>query len=452
MARLNRRDFMRMGCCGMAVGFGANFSRFGVVNAFAQGQTDYKALVCVFLFGGNDGNNLIVPFDNAGYASYQKIRGSIALNKNALLPIQPASAPVPYGFHPRFKEMQGLFNQGNLAVLANLGTLVAPVTRQQVQDGSAVVPDNLLSHSDQQAQWQTAQVTGFSEMGWGGRIAGKVQALNASALYPSVVSLDGINVFCDGDNTRTAIVSPGNLSGLDNFDSNNSIDNARFAAMQQMLGFDSGLSLVQAANGTMQNAFTDTKVLSDALAAAAKLQTAFPASYVGQQLQQVAQIIQVRQALGLNRQIFFVDIGGFDTHSDQIAAQDSLFGDLSPALSAFYQATGELGVAQQVTTFTLSDFARTMQPNSNNGTDHAWGSHHIVMGGAVKGNEMYGKFPTLALSGPDDATDEGRWIPTTSIDQYGATLASWFGVSDADLPSIFPNLPNFSPSKLGFLG
>jgi uncharacterized protein (DUF1501 family) len=219
-----------------------------------------------------------------------------------------------------------------------------------------------------------------------------------------------------------------------------------------LLTFDTGISLIQSASAATTSALQQGRVLADALTSGSALATAFPDTDIARQLKQVAQIIQVRGALGLQRQIFFVSLGGFDTHSDQLAQQDRLYQQLSQALGAFYQATVEIGVGPQVTTFTLSDFGRTFLPDSNAGTDHAWGSHHLIVGGAVRGGDLYGTFPTLAPGGPDDIGDEGRWIPTTSLDQYGATLATWFGVQSADLPSVFPNIGNFTNQTLTMLG
>jgi uncharacterized protein (DUF1501 family) len=222
--------------------------------------------------------------------------------------------------------------------------------------------------------------------------------------------------------------------------------------LQQLLTFDTGVSMIQSASSITSAAVADSQTLSGALASAGNLATVFPTSDLGSQLRQVAQILKVRSALGLNRQIFFCSIGGFDTHTSQIPAQALLFSQLSPAMNAFYNATVELGLAQQVTTFTMSDFSRTFQPASGSGTDHAWGSVQMIMGGAVVGGDIYGTLPTFALGGPDDSGSNGRWIPTTSIDQYGATLASWFGVQGTDLPAVFPNLSNFTSPTLSLLG
>jgi len=357
-----------------------------------------------------------------------------------------------YGLHPNMPEMQSLFNnQQTLAVLANVGTLVQPTTQQQYQQ-SQNLPDNLYSHSDQQDQWQSAQLMGTPSAGWAGKVADKVQsAYNSAAQFPPVLSVSGSTVFSTGDVTRPFTMNPGQTPGLQGFDQS-AASQARFLATQQLLTFDNGLSLVQSANSVTSQAVQYSVVLADALKNVAPLQTVFPNSYLGQQLQQVAQVIATRSALGMGRQIFFCSYGGFDTHSDQLPQQIDLLSKLSQAMSAFYQATQELGVTNQVTTFTLSEFARTLQPGSNGGTDHAWGSHQIIMGGAVKGNNVYGTFPTLALGGPDDAGNNGRWIPTTALDQYAATLATWFGVQATDLPTVFPNLANFQTSNLGFMG
>ena len=446
----SRRDFLKRTCCTAAAGFAAaSFNRFGLVNALAQGTQDYKALVCVFLFGGNDSNNMVVPFSSSGYASYQSIRSVLALPQNSLLPIAPPSAGS-FGFHPKFTELQALFNQKHLAVMANVGTLVRPTTRAQFQQGGAPLPRNLFSHEDQQAQMQTATLDSTNgQTGWAGRTADKIQSIYGST-FPTIISLAGSNIFCEGLTAR-AIQSSGDPTRLLSGFGSSAESQSRMSALQSLLTFDTGVSLIQSASSTTTNALQDSKALADALAAKPALATVFPSSGLANQLKQVAQIISVRAALGLQRQIFFVSLGGFDTHSDELNAHNSLYTQLSQAMNAFYQATVEIGAAPQVTSFTLSDFSRTYAPDSTSGTDHAWGGHHLLMGGAVKGGDFYGKFPTLALAGPDDATDEGRWIPTTSLDQYAGTLANWFGVPTADLPTIFPNLPNFQNQLLSFV-
>lgn len=450
MLRLSRRGFLRTTCCTAAAGVAAvSFNRLGLISAMAQGTQDYKALVCVFMFGGNDANNLIVPLGSSDYANYAQIRANLALAKGQLLAVTPKSLTESYGFHPQLKEVQALFNSGQLALLANTGTLVQPTTRDQYLQGQTNLPMNLYSHADQQQQMQTAALNVFGDVGWGGRLADKIQSIYGGN-FPIVISLAGSNVFAEGLVVRPIESSGDPTAPLSGFYGSDE-DNARLAALQTLLTFDTGLSLIQASSTTSTNAIQDSKALAAALAQGTKLKTPFPQSYLGGQLQQVAQIIQVRAALGLPRQIFFVSTNGFDTHSDQLNQQNGLYQDLSQSMNALYQATVEMGVAPQVTSFTLSDFGRTFLPDSTAGTDHAWGSHHMIAGGAVAGGDFYGTFPTQELGGPDDATSEGRWIPTTSLDQYGATLAQWFGVQPADLPSIFPNLPNFSAPTLNFM-
>jgi uncharacterized protein (DUF1501 family) len=445
-----RRDLLRLACCSAAgASLVGGLSKFGLMSAMAQGGSGYKALVCIFMFGGNDANNMIVPTDNR-YAQYLTARSVLALPQSQLLPLQSNGQSI-YGIHPNMPEMQGYFNsQKALAIVANVGTLVQPTTQQQYQQ-SLNLPENLFSHSDQQNQWQSAQLNGVPNTGWAGKVADAVQTFNAGAQFPPILSISGNAVFCTGNTTQPFTMNPGQTPGLQGFDSSAAAQ-ARYTATQQLLTFDSGLSLVQAANSVTGQAVQFASVLSQALQSLQPLQTVFPKNGLAQQLQQVAQVIAARGALGVQRQIFFCSYGGFDTHGDQLPQQVQLLTDISQSLGAFYQATQELGVTNDVTTFTLSEFSRTFEPGSNGGSDHAWGSHHLVLGGAVQGGTLYGTFPTPVLGGPNDADQNGRWIPTTSLDQYAATLATWFGVSASSLPSIFPNLVNFPSGTLGFLG
>lgn len=442
---LPRRSFIKYASLA-AAGSLAGLKPFGALNALADTTDDYKALVCVFLYGGNDANNMIVPFDTKGYANYASLRGPLALAQNSLL----ALTPMPnYGLHPNLPAVQQLFNSGNAALVANVGTLLQPLTQAQYVAGKSV-PSSLFSHSDQQVEWQNGVADTNTRTGWAGRMADMLNAsYNNGANFPMVTSMAGDSVFCDGTSTAPISVSPGNL-GVSTC-SEGAQCSARQSAAQALLTLNSGISLVSADQQIATNAYKYPAVLEAAINSVGALKTTFVNDGLGRSLKQIAQIIQARKALGVRRQIFFAVLGGFDTHSNQLSQQAPLLTQLSNGIASFYQATQEMGIADSVTTFTMSDFSRTLQPNSNSGSDHAWGSHHIVVGGAVKGGKMYGIYPTLALGGPDDSGSNGRWIPTTASAQYAATLAQWFGVPTNQLASVLPNIGNFSSANLGFV-
>jgi len=449
----SRREFLRDAIKTVsAAGVLGTMAKFGEMNAFAAGP-GYQALVCIFMTGGNDGHNTVIPINTAqqSYGLYQAGRGGMGLAQNSLLPIHNGSDV--YGLHPSLVELQGLNNAGHAAILANVGMLVKPIDRTAFNtNNSAIIPNALFSHSDQQSQWQTSIPTGLGNSGWGGRIADLMQPQNAGATFPSATSMSGATLFLAGQQTFAANVPGGSATLL------NTVNSARAGGLQQLLTFDNGLQLVQQANDTLNRGVNYANALSGALASST-LATQFPLTgadgspnLLAMQLQTVARIIKVRSALGLSRQIFYCNIDGFDTHGGQLNIQASLLQQLSQAILAFYQATQELGVDQNVTTFTASEFGRTLTPNGSGGTDHAWGNHHFVIGSGVQGGKFFGQYPLLSLGGSYDATGRGSLIPTTSVDQYGATMARWFGVGAANMPAIFPNLGNFQTSNLGILG
>lgn len=447
---IRRRSLFRLGLGSLGLlGAGGRLARLGLLQAqVATPAADYKALVCVFLAGGNDSNNMVIPLRTARqtYADYQKVRGSaMGISQASLLPVVAGNGDA-YGMHPALTSLQALYQNNRLAVVANVGTLLQPMTRDQYSPGIATLPKNLFSHLDQQMQWQTSP-GGLT--GWGGRTADWVRGMNSASSFPTGVSLAGSSAFLAGQITPSATLATGGL-GLAGSDGSPAAL-ARDHAFQQILGFNSGLSLVQTLNQTTVDGMQAGKILTDALKGGS-LQTVFPNTGLGLQLQQVAQILKVRTSLGMSRQIFFVSQGGYDTHTNQLVQQGGLYSELAGALAAFDQATLELGLDGQVVTFTESEFGRTFQPSSGGGSDHAWGGHQIVMGSPLKSSDIHGVFPQLAIGGPDDISQRGVWLPTTALDQYAATLASWFGVPDAALPSVFPNLPHFNTPKLGFLG
>jgi uncharacterized protein (DUF1501 family) len=452
----------RSGCGALSVAaLASGVDRFGLVQAFAQGDS-YRALVCIFLGGGNDGNNLVVPLDAAGYGAYYSARSAagLAIAQASLLPIVPKSIGTDFGLHPSLAAIHPLFADGRLAIVSNVGPLIQPLSKQDYMQG-APRPYQLFSHSDQIAQWQTSISTSVSPTGWGGRVADTFGV--SSSGYPLITALAG-GVFARGQFTSPLTVASAptalNQQLLVNGFGTAADERVRLNAMNYLRTIDRDSPLVAAASNLTQQAVD----LGTAFNVDPVLSTVFPATTLGNQLRQVAKLIKFNLGSGvpaLARQIFFCSLGGFDTHQGQVNTQATLLTQVSQAMKAFYDATVELQVESQVVTFTLSDFGRTLRPAGSAGTvgsDHAWGSHHLVMGGSVVGGDFYGVpgpngtvFPTLQLSGPDDTDNRGRWIPTAAVDQYAATLARWFGVDETNINTVFPQLRNFSLRDLGFL-
>ena len=471
---LSRRDFVRQGACASLglTGLVSMLTQLRVISGAMADDTSaddsgYKALVCVFLAGGNDCNSTIVPVSTADYDQYAGIRGNLALPKDDLLPLSPKSYSdgVDYGLHPNLTGLKSLFDQEKVAILANVGTLVAPTTREQYLAGSVEVPAQLFSHSDQSVQWQSSVSDQPFTTGWGGRVADLLQTLNQNAEVSMSISLGGTNSFQVGtDTTQYAVDTDGSISfqgyGTNyanalNEDGTYKNTNAgrRLKAFLDIMNLEPANLMQRAFAGKVNRAYENDRLLTAALADV-NITTPFPDSNAADQLKMVAQLIAAHDKLSQQRQIFFVEVRGYDTHADQVAAHGDLMTELGEALKAFYDATVEIGEENHVTTFTSSDFGRTYTPNGGAetaGADHAWGSHAFIMGGCVQGGDVYGKFPELVIDGPDDVNgDRGRWIPSTSVDEYSATLAKWFGVADGDMDTVFPNLHRFDNRDLGF--
>lgn len=440
----------------------------------AVGQTslsDYKALVCIFMSGGNDSNNLIIPV-GADYASYSSVRQNLALPEAGVLPITPLNSDGhTYGIHPKMTKVQTLFGEGKAAFLFNVGPLSYPMTRAQYSSGSVPKPPQLFSHSDQVTHWQTSLPDQPPRTGWGGRVAdllhplqyelsGGIPTSNASKIA-LCTSLAGSNTFETGNTFAQYAVSTSGAITL-----SSGLSTAHKQRMKNILALpDNNLQITAFADVT-ESALATGDLLNASIAATSATGywlVPFPNTSLGNQLKMVARLIQARSPLNMKRQIFFTSVGGYDTHTSQVGntaaptdptvgSHANLLNEISEAVFAFQRAMEQLAIGDKVTSFTMSDFGRTFKTNGQ-GSDHAWGSHHFVVGGAVKGNRTYGTFPVLSVTGPDavPTSNEGRWIPKTSVDEYSATLAKWFGVSQSNLGVVFPNLGRFASPDMGFM-
>lgn len=444
-----RRHFLklsaRLATLGLTgLGFGPSRSWFVSEAEAAAVLTDYKALVCVFLFGGNDGNNMVIPVDTAQFTAYTSLRAGVALTPGRLLPAIADGADNQYALNNNLGELNAGFGGGKLAIVLNTGSLERPLTRAEYQSG-LLAPSNLFSHSDQSLQAQTASSQNLTTGGWGGRLLdvfGVSDPLGA-------VSVSSAAMFLQSGGGAPNVIPPGANLGLSGMSiSPTSAADARKAAVAAMLAMDGGNPLRTAANDSFADGLQLAQVLQGT---STTINTVFPGNSLGTQLREVAKLIKMRSQIGPGRQVFFCSMGGYDTHTSQDGNHSNLLRELSSAMGAFYLATEEIGMVNNVTAFTQSDFGRTFQPNGT-GTDHAWGNQQFVLGGAVRGG-IYGRQPVLALGGPDDSGNRGAWIPTISTSQFGATLGKWFGATPGELAATFPTLANFrGVTDVGFMG
>ena len=452
----SRRAFLQrasaLSIAGTATPWVLNLAAMG--EAAAATATDYKALVCIFLYGGNDYANTLIPYDTANYAAYQAMRPTLAyaqsaLTATALTPSVALPSGRQYALAPELAPLLPMFAANKLGVMLNVGTLVGPTTKLQYTNATAPLPPKLFSHNDQQSVWQSSAPEGAAS-GWGGRMGDLYAAGNGNATF-TCVNVSGNAVFLSG---KTAVqyqvtsTGPVALTGVQSalFGSN-----ACSTALKSLVTASRTDVFESEYNRVMARSLDAGSQLTTALAAAPSINTVFPAgNALADQLKLVARMISNADAIGAKRQVFFVSIGGFDNHDGLATIHPGLLTTVADAMSAFYKATVELGVANQVTAFTASDFGRTA--TGNDGSDHGWGSMHFMLGGAVNGGRFYGTAPAVANNGPDDV-GQGRLLPSTSVDQYAATLGAWFGISNLDLLTVLPNLVNWNVSQrnLGFV-
>ena len=451
---MNRRNFIKslLGSSVSISSASASLASISLMNsALAQTSNrfdDYKALVCIFLHGGNDSFNMLIPSDTINYQRYQDVRQNLAIAKDDLINISPSSA-TPYNLAmPNFMApMQQLFNQGNLAFLANTGPLLNPVTKSQAQQNSQLLPPQLFSHNDQQKHWQTAWPEQASLTGWAGRMADLI--MDTANPLSMNLSVDGTNILQTGVNSLPYSLDANGVETFSALDPNQNWNNDRVNVFKRLMSAEQHI-LGQAHNAIYNRAQSNIDIVANAINSVEEPSITYPENHLANQLKMVATLASSQQLLSQPRQVFFVSMGGFDTHDNQTTDQPILLKNLSDALFAFNADLQARRLANNITSFTMSDFGRTLTSNGD-GTDHGWGGHQIIMGGAVKGGDIYGSMPEdFSLNSADDFGD-GRIIPSTSVDQYAATLAKWFGLSINEVNAVFPNLSRFDNSDLGFM-
>lgn len=416
--------------------------------------TPYKAIVCVFLYGGNDANNLVIPRESSAHAKYASSRTVLTIPQANVLALNTLNDDgLQLGLHPSMTGMRDLYNAGKAALLVNVGTLIAPATMADYRNGSAAIPENLYSHSDQQMQWQTSAATmnaAYTQTGWGARMAEALVAGQQRTSVSMLVSLSGTNFFQVGKTMFPFRPGPGGTPVFRLGQGSSAQDVTRYTAFRNILNAEYGNLMEDAFADLSNKSIVEADTINEALRGTGTFPT-IPNTGLGEQLRTVAKLIQAQGALGITRQIFFVATGGFDTHGPQLADHANLLNGVSTAMKGFQDALETINMGESVTTFTASDFNRTGDSNGR-GSDHGWGGHHLIMGGALNGQKVYGAFPDpdINLPGHPLNTGRGNWIPTTSVDQYAATLAKWFGLSSTQIREVFPNIINFD-ADLGFM-
>lgn len=438
---INRRTFLsRVSKTGLAGATAPLWLNLLSSQAFAQVAAGYKAIVLVSLPGGNDGNNMLIPLDAANYNEYARMRGQLALPAGSVLPLQGTSNGKTYGLHPSMKNIAALYNQQRATLIANIGPIRRPSTKAEILADATLLPEALLSHPSQLAQWESSTTVAAPVTGWGGRIAD--QFVTQSGSLPPMLDAGPTSIFTVGQNVQGIAVQAdgGDLVSL---------PTGMDAAILAVAGAESKSTnaiIAQAAKLRVLSAQQQV-ILKQAQAAGSSLQTTFPGSGFGNVLKTIAQVICGRSVVGASRQIFYCTQGAYDHHENQWSAHAAQLADLDGGLSAFLRALDEMGLSNQVLVCTHSDFNRTMQINSTYGTDHAWGNHQLVLGGN-NGGRILGAMPVLELGGSSDLAGLGTWIPTTSVTQMTAGIGQWMGLNASQVASIFPDLRNFSGGAL----